>query len=135
MCLWEHALKVDWLLINFSDLEHGVLHVDSFSFTLLAKIVIIALRTQISNANNWLTIAGIARVSMVNLIFLGCKFLLHVLFVERPELVGTVEFNLFSHCFYDVAVALEVELAGAVALTARKALIVYLGPLALETIN
>jgi len=39
-------------LVNFSDLEHSVVRVDTFSFTLLAKIVIFNLSARVANALN-----------------------------------------------------------------------------------
>ena len=82
MSLREDTFEVGWGLVNFSDLEHRVLDVDAFSFTALAEVKIITLAAKVPDSDDWFTIAVVAAVAVVHLVFLRLHFLGQILLIQ-----------------------------------------------------
>lgn len=122
-------------LVSLSNLEHGVLAVDSLSFAVLAEVVVVANRTHVTDANNGGHFATIAHNSCVLLPLLFGALLLKVAIEESAELAGAVVGDLFAHKLTHLFQTLGAENAGSIAFAAWKTFLVDLGPAALKAIN
>ena len=112
-----------------------MLTVDSFSFAVLAEVVVVANRAHVPDANNGGYFATITNNGGMLLLLLFDALLLEVIIEESAELAGTVVSDLFAHKLTHLFQALGAENASAIAFSAWKAFLVDLRATALETIN
>ena len=122
-------------LASLSNFEHGVLTVDTFSFAVLAEVVVVANRAHVPDTNNGGYFATITNNGGMLLLLLFDALLLEVIIEESAELAGTVVSDLFAHKLTHLFQALGAENASAIAFSAWKAFLVDLRATALETIN
>jgi hypothetical protein len=123
-----------WSLAWVSDLEHWIWWLHPL-FALFAEIKVISDSTLVSCSQNRISTASIAYDFGVNNFGLLFSFLLEVTGQQLLILLGAVGFDLIIQNFLEILEELIVDLTGAVALLARKAIFVDHSSIAFEALG
>lgn len=129
------VLANNWVrsLGRFTDLEHGMLIENSFGFTSLTKVVVMADGALVSYTNDWVHTTSITDVWFMILMFLFGSFLFKVIVKKSSELSRAVFCDLLSYKRADLLETFSTKYSCSVASSARKPFFINLGTLAFET--